>query len=171
MAKKPTNKDKVLDLIKEKGPISNTILSNDLEIDLANLGRIIKQLLQDGIILQSIEKKGQTRERINTFNPEGKKSTQTPIKKEKKIPEIQEEKPKKIIIPKIEKPKRELTEHLDKKFITDKDSNKQELISKIFEITNVHEKEIPADFLRSKLLEFDLVAHRKLIQEKEKELI
>jgi len=78
---------------------------------------------------------------------------------------IKEEKrePEEIIFEKPEQ-RKEPTFHKDKKFKSDKDLNKNGLMSKIIEIMAIHLKEIPIDWLRAQLLSFDLVSHRKQIK-------
>jgi len=75
MSKTLKNKDIVLLKIKENEPITNTQLAENLNMDLGNLGRYIKTLIKEGKINQEIEKKGKTRERVNTINNNGKKLT------------------------------------------------------------------------------------------------
>lgn len=68
MSKKLKKKDIVLMEIKMNEPISNSELAKNLNMDLGNLGRLVKQLVEEREIIQIIEKKGKTRERMNALN-------------------------------------------------------------------------------------------------------
>lgn len=72
--------------------------------------------------------------------------------------------PKPIIIKKEKKPETKTTIHKDKEFTTDRKLDKTQIISKMFEIIQVHKKLIPIETLRSSLLHYDLLAHRKQLK-------
>lgn len=62
-------------------------------------------------------------------------------------------------------PKKELSIH-EGKFVGDKKLDKVGLMSKIIEIMQIHLKQIPTDWLRGQLLNFDLISHRKQLKNK-----
>jgi len=62
------------------------------------------------------------------------------------------------------KPKRKTTEHEDKSFKVNRTLNKSQLISKVFEIAEIHKDEIPIEFFRNLLLQIDLTSHRRQLK-------